>query len=353
MTLICEKSLLTASLKVSTTRVGAVATVEPSLGDTAMRTEWADAGSAANETADQASTNASSAARAGGRGRRDQAQSTMEPPELSVGVVASICRPTRGSPAGITEDHTLAAMTTDDEPSPAELLGWYIAKYGTPQGQSTIPFSDQLRRVLTAGGRLRAKRAATRMLEPLSRRKAASLATAPGLRVHLGCGWNRLPGWVNIDLVGGKTDLVWDITRPLPFAPDSVDVVFLEHVFEHLSYDAALTILEGVRRVLRRGGVLRVGVPDAGRYARMYASSPDELRQVRWGRPTAMLALREVFQEHGHVSAYDTETLILVLECGGFPRAQRTEAGTSSLLDEAPDLPERWDETVYVEVRRP
>lgn len=244
-------------------------------------------------------------------------------------------------------------MTEQSESShsPTEILDWYIAKYESSYGQSTILGADQLRKVMTPSARLRAKQVATNAQARRTRKRATELAdAAESVRLHLGCGWNMLDGWINIDLVGGKTDLVWDLRKPLPFAASSVDAVFLEHVFEHMTYSETLTVLRHITKVLKPGGVLRVGVPDAGMYARWYATEPDALRETRWGRPTAMLALREVFQEHAHVSAYDAETLILVLQAGGFPGAEVTEAGTSRLLDPAPDMPERWAETVYVEV---
>lgn len=152
---------------------------------------------------------------------------------------------------------------------------------------------------------------------------------------------------------GGRGDFAWNLLRPLPFEDGSVDAVFLEHVFEHLPYSATLTVLGNLRQALKPGGVLRVGVPDAGRYARWYVEQPDHLQKLRWGRATPMLALRETFQEHGHVAAYDEETLLLVLEEGGFPGATVTPGSTSPLLGVAPDMPGRIPETVYAEVRRP
>lgn len=239
---------------------------------------------------------------------------------------------------------------TQPHETPGQLLRWYIDKYESAYGQSTLPFADRLRRVMTPAARLRAKQIATRADARRARRTAAELAARPGpLKLHLGCGWNRLDGWVNIDLVGAKTDLVWDLRVPLPFADGSVDAVFAEHVFEHMTYGETLHVLAHVHRALKPGGALRVGVPDAGIYARQYVEDPSGIKDLRWGRATPMLALREVFQEHAHVAAYDEETLVLVLAEGGFPGARRTDPGTSRLLDPVPDLAERWAETVYVE----
>ena len=61
-----------------------------------------------------------------------------------------------------------------------------------------------------------------------------------------------------------------------------------------------------------------------------------------------MLALGEVFQEHGHVSAWDGETLALVVDAVGFTGAEVMSGGTSRIAP-APDSPDRIPETVYVE----
>lgn len=242
-------------------------------------------------------------------------------------------------------------MTANE--SQGQLFSWYVAKFARAHGDSSLPFADAVRPLLSPTGRLRAKRLATDFLAPVQRRRAKALSTQGGLRLHLGCGQNQLAGWVNVDLVGARYDLAWNVLRPLPFESNEVEAAFLEHVLEHLSYGDALKVLGNVRSALRPGGVVRVGVPDAGMYARWYAEDPEALRTVRWGRPTALLALREVFQEHGHLTAYDGETLLLVLEQAGFVDGRITPAGVSELLDMAPDLPERWSESVYAEAVKP
>ena len=49
----------------------------------------------------------------------------------------------------------------------------------------------------------------------------------------------------------------------LPFPDDQFDFVFSEHFFEHLFFDEALGLMKECHRVLARGGVMRVVVPDA------------------------------------------------------------------------------------------
>ena len=49
------------------------------------------------------------------------------------------------------------------------------------------------------------------------------------LKINLGCGTNRIPGWSN-------HDAEVNITRRLPWADDSADCVFVEHVVEYVIY---------------------------------------------------------------------------------------------------------------------
>lgn len=83
------------------------------------------------------------------------------------------------------------------------------------------------------------------------------------LKLHIGCGLNPLPGWVNIDRVarapGVRTDL--DVTA-LPFADASVTAVLAEHVFEHFTFAEEAMVWPEMARVLAPGGQMTIEVPD-------------------------------------------------------------------------------------------
>jgi len=241
-----------------------------------------------------------------------------------------------------------SAPDGDPDGSGPRSLQEYLDDQSAVAGHSTIPFSDLVRPFMSASVRLRAKQVATNLQLPVSRRRARERSTGAPLRLHLGSGGNNLDGWVNLDLVGAQADVCWDLRRPLPFPERSAEAAFLEHVLEHMTVGEGMAVLRHAFRVLVPGGVIRVGVPDAGLYARSYAVGDGTLDELRPGRPTRMLALGEVFQEHGHVSAWDGETLALVIDEVGFTGAEVMPGGRSR-IDPAPDSPVRIPETVYVE----
>jgi len=67
--------------------------------------------------------------------------------------------------------------------------------------------------------------------------------------------------------------VVHDLRKGIPAADQSADAVYHSHVLEHIDRDAVPAFFAEIRRVLRRGGLHRVVVPDLERYAREYVSS--------------------------------------------------------------------------------
>ena len=209
-----------------------------------------------------------------------------------------------------------------------------------------------MRAIVPPNNRPTLRRLFTRAMTPRERRRAAVLATRTPLRLNLGSAASQLVGWVNVDLVGDGADLAWDLTKPLPFGEGSVEAIFHEHVLEHFELPAAVALLRESHRLLASGGVLRIGVPDAGAYLSAYTDPGSQfLKETRPDRPTQLLAVQEVFFDHGHRSAYDFETLALLLATTGFQSIERRSFG-ESLLESCPDGQHRRAETLYVEARR-
>jgi len=99
------------------------------------------------------------------------------------------------------------------------------------------------------------------------------------LRLHIGCGHNILPGWVNIDRVAQGSGVRSDIDlAALPYGNCSVSAILAEHVFEHFNLGEERAIWSEVARVLRPGGTLTLEVPDFEWMCRTFLVAKDDWR---------------------------------------------------------------------------
>jgi hypothetical protein len=83
------------------------------------------------------------------------------------------------------------------------------------------------------------------------------------VKLNLGCGANRLPGYVNVDKHGAP-DVRHDLeVFPWPWADGSVEEVVLHHVLEHLGQtpDAFIGVMKELYRVCAPGARVRIVVP--------------------------------------------------------------------------------------------
>lgn len=82
-------------------------------------------------------------------------------------------------------------------------------------------------------------------------------------RLNVGCGSCVAPGWTNADRLEREgIDFACDIRDGLPVGPDCFDYVVAIHMLQDLSYTEVLPVLIEFRRVLKPGGILRLGLPD-------------------------------------------------------------------------------------------
>lgn len=104
-----------------------------------------------------------------------------------------------------------------------------------------------------------------------------SLTKPPRPLVNLGCGRRRHPDWTNCDLVPDGDDVFpVDLTRELPFGDGTCQAVYASHVLEHLGVGEAGRVVAEIWRVLAKGGVVRLVVPDLEGIARAYLSSVEK-----------------------------------------------------------------------------
>lgn len=107
------------------------------------------------------------------------------------------------------------------------------------------------------------------------------LANASPAMLHIGCGANVLPGWLNTEFeerppAGG---IYLDATKRFPFRDGSFDLVFSEHMVEHVPVPAALAMLRECHRVLKPGGRIRISTPRLEFLAELLLDPTDDHRR--------------------------------------------------------------------------
>lgn len=140
-------------------------------------------------------------------------------------------------------------------------------------------------------------------------------------RLHLGCGTNVMPGWVNVDDLEAPGVVSWDLRKPLPLADGSIEYIFAEHFIEHILVAEAEALLRVCRRLLKPGGVLRLSTPDLRWLIWKYLTRGlKEWRDVGWLPGTPCGLLNEGMRSWGHHYLYDKAELAGLIERAGFPK---------------------------------
>jgi len=166
---------------------------------------------------------------------------------------------------------------------------------------------------------------------------AAAAATAePPLRLHIGCNERDFgAGWVHVDKARFPHVAHHDVKR-LPFANESVSLIYASHLFSYFDRDEAAEVLTEWRRVLKKGGTLRLAVPDYEAVARLYVRHADDPSAVEakglepvtldtfvsmiFGKWRVGAGSQEVIY---HRTAYDEASLRTLLLRNGFRDVRR------------------------------
>ena len=142
------------------------------------------------------------------------------------------------------------------------------------------------------------------------------------VKLHWGCGSRRLDGWINIDgWQSSATDYVHDLRTELPFKNESVELIFTEHVLEHIELNIAHRVLVDFFRIMEPGGRLRIVVPGLRQCCDAYSKGSLEwFHKVDDVVDSVGHGFNRIFYNHFHRYIYDFETLAIVLKKAGFKK---------------------------------
>jgi predicted SAM-dependent methyltransferase len=209
------------------------------------------------------------------------------------------------------------------------------------------------------------------------------------MRINIGCGMTPTIGWENFDnsfslrlsrqpilasllfklkIINPpqmnyisfcrENDIQYsDATKHIPLPNDVVELLYSSHMLEHLDREEAKLFLNEARRVLKKGGTIRLAVPDIERKIEIYFQNRNaddfiESTHMCIPRPRTLsqrLRMVLVGTRH-HQWMYDGKSLSKLLMENGFHNINVLAAGETTIPDPKPlDLCEREDESLYIE----
>ena len=185
--------------------------------------------------------------------------------------------------------------------------------------------------------------------------------------INLGSGKSYVNNFINVDFFGNKKiDYGMDLRFPFKIESNSIDGIFSEHTFEHLSHLEVDNALSECCRILKPETKIRIIVPDLSILIERYCSSDGEWFQ-KWHDLvlkdpsrhymrkyfTNMFAINFTASYYHHKSCWDFESLKKILTSNGFVNIEKCNynLGTPELLIDS-DSEDRKLVSIYIEGKK-
>ena len=202
----------------------------------------------------------------------------------------------------------------------------------------------------------------------------ATTVASQSVKINVGCGLSGVPGWYNLD--NSPTIALsrlpfgprlfrtppWppdvrrhDVNKGLPFASDSVAYIYSSHTFEHFTYEQSLALAEECFRVMQRGGILRVAVPDLKLIVQSYLHDESAMASHNFLQRLCLnRGIRDLLHPGAnHSQMFDDRSLCYLLRVAGFSRPAVCPFRSSAIPEiERIEGEERRSESLYVEAQK-
>jgi predicted SAM-dependent methyltransferase len=187
--------------------------------------------------------------------------------------------------------------------------------------------------------------------EQISRRKIKKIL-AEGKEIFINAGGGNIKGkngWLIVDLTN-DCDIFCDLSKGIPFPPDSVKKIYCSHLLEHLSFEENIKFLSSCRKALITGGTFSACVPNARIFIEGYLN-PNGFDEKKY------LSCEGAFNGTGkidyinyiaymggaHKNMFDQENLVGLMKAAGFSQAAPRKFD--------PEIDHQWrdQESIYAE----
>ncbi len=161
-------------------------------------------------------------------------------------------------------------------------------------------------------------------------------------KLQIGAQSNSISDWLNVDIEPKAKDVAYmDATKPFPFADQTFDYVFSEHMIEHISFAEGQFMIRECYRVLKPGGKIRISTPDLAFLIELY-KQPKLPVQEAYIQPIIgryfknpfhaidALVINNFFRDWGHQFIHDEQTLTYILQDANFTHITRCQVNESA-----------------------
>jgi predicted SAM-dependent methyltransferase len=173
------------------------------------------------------------------------------------------------------------------------------------------------------------------------------------IKLHIGAGGNEINEWLNTDIEPqGNNIILLDASQIFPIPDESIDYIYSEHVFEHLTINQQIVMLEESYRTLKHGGKIRIATPDFNFIMSIFNNRSEQIQDyINWNansflKPllnffgteiqTDVFVINNFFHDWGHKFIHNKSSLNLFLKKFNFQNITQYKVGQSddaNLLD--------------------
>lgn len=135
------------------------------------------------------------------------------------------------------------------------------------------------------------------------------------IKLHLGCGPVIKEGYLNVDQYFSAPGVQQMDIFALPFAAESIDEIFTEHMLEHLNKYEVPVALQEWARVLKPDGKLVMNLPNLEWCLQQWLAKPES---ERWGLQLDMIFGLQTHPGEFHKTGFTKPRLMQLLQEAGF-----------------------------------
>jgi ubiquinone/menaquinone biosynthesis C-methylase UbiE len=141
------------------------------------------------------------------------------------------------------------------------------------------------------------------------------------VRLNLGSGDTRIPGFINVDLYNPAADLKADVSS-LPYANETVEEIVAYHVIEHINPAHLQGTLNEWYRILKPGGKLAIEMPDILELCRHFIDAPMDGDFGKWRILNCIYGTTQI--AHPHLFGWFFEMICPLFATSGFKNIIKT-----------------------------